>query len=421
MLLEGLHRGLGGRAEHAVGAGLAEGGVVLGDAGELALDDAHVLAGIAPAQGGTGVTLGDALDVVGAHDLDVVAVVVAQDLQGVLALVGPVHGAPLLHARAADGLAVAVLGVVGLDGAFAAHIGVEDVVGDALHGLKDLPPVDVVLVVTGGVGDVEVVALAGVPLGEDAVQGQADLGVDVGPQRLLRPGGIHLAGGHVGDVFAEAHRHVLGAGRRLAQVHRDGLGDDGRGEHRRGGLAELHRRAAGRFAAGAVKLMRRRLKAVRQRGGRAQALHGAHLQLGQRHLTREQLQALQRQGLIALLVRRQVPHAVRPLGGVLVQREGGGRRGQFQIQGVALAVGVKFHFLCRLAVGAAQADAHIAHRRALPRRVGLHPQGSVAHRLMLLFFKMEGRLTHLIHRGGGPFLLAFGAKCIILIATKPSH
>ena len=39
---------------------------------------------------------------------------------------------------------------------------------------------DVVLVVAGGVGDVETVALAGVPLGVDAVESQRDL---AGPAR----------------------------------------------------------------------------------------------------------------------------------------------------------------------------------------------------------------------------------------------
>ena len=49
--------------------------------------------------------------------------------------------------------------------------------------------VNVILVVAGGVGDVEGVALAGVPLGVDAVECQRDLAVDVGPQGLLRPRG----------------------------------------------------------------------------------------------------------------------------------------------------------------------------------------------------------------------------------------
>ena len=69
---------------------------------------------------------------------------------------------------------------------------------------------DVILVVAGGVGDIEGVALAGVPFGVDAVQRQRDLAVDVGPQGLLWPGGVYLAGGDIGDIIPEGHGHVAG-------------------------------------------------------------------------------------------------------------------------------------------------------------------------------------------------------------------
>ena len=95
----------------------------------------------------------------------------------------------MLEPRAGDRFAVAVLGIIGVHCAALAQIGVEDIVRDAHHHFKYRAPVDVVLVVAGGVGDVEGVALAGVPLGIDAVQRQRDLAVDVGPQCLLRPRG----------------------------------------------------------------------------------------------------------------------------------------------------------------------------------------------------------------------------------------
>ena len=72
---------------------------------------------------------------------------------------------------------------------FFCGIGVENVIGDAHHHIEHGAAVDVILVVAGGVGDVEGVALAGVPLGVDAVECQRDLTVDVGPQGLLRPRG----------------------------------------------------------------------------------------------------------------------------------------------------------------------------------------------------------------------------------------
>ena len=76
----------------------------------------------------------------------------------------------------------------GFDGAGLADIGVEDVVCEADHHIKDGAPVDVGLVVAGGAADVEGIPPGGIPLGVDAVEDQGDLTVDVGPQRRLRPG-----------------------------------------------------------------------------------------------------------------------------------------------------------------------------------------------------------------------------------------
>ena len=90
------------------------------------------------------------------------------------------------------------------------------------------------------VGDVEGVALAGIPLGVDAVERQRDLTVDVGPQGLLRPCGIHFAGRHIGNIIPEGDGHVPCGGCRLAQMHRDVLGDDDPAQHP--GHAVLHGR-----------------------------------------------------------------------------------------------------------------------------------------------------------------------------------
>ena len=97
---------------------------------------------------------------------------------------------------------------------------------------------DVILVIAGGVGDVEGVALAGIPLGVDAVERQRDLTVDIGPQGLLRPCGIHFAGRHIGNIIPEGDGHVPCGGRGLAQMHRDVLGDDDPAQHP--GHAVLH-------------------------------------------------------------------------------------------------------------------------------------------------------------------------------------
>ena len=109
-------------------------------------------------------------------------------MQRAAPVVGQRYRAPLLEPRAGDRFAIAILGIIGVYRAAFAQIGVEDIVCDAHHHLEHRAPMDVVLVVAGGVGDVEGVALAGVPLGINAVQRQRDLAVDVRPQCLLRPG-----------------------------------------------------------------------------------------------------------------------------------------------------------------------------------------------------------------------------------------
>ena len=110
-------------------------------------------------------------------------------MQRAAPVVGQCYRAPLLEPGTGDRLAVAVLGIIGIHRTAFAQVGVEDIVRDAHHHLKHRASVDVVLVVAGGVGDVEGVALAGVPLGVDAVQRQRDLAVDVGPECRFRPRG----------------------------------------------------------------------------------------------------------------------------------------------------------------------------------------------------------------------------------------
>ena len=190
LLLERPYRGGHPAAEYPVHSQFAKEGVVLGDAVQLPLQGEHRRAAVSLPEGRTRVALGDGLDVAGTHDLDIAAVVVAQDLQSAAPVVGQRDGAPLLEPRAGDRLAVAVFGVIGVHGAGLPQVGVENVIGDAHHHIEHGAAVDVILVVAGGVGDVEGVALAGVPLGIDTVQCQRDLAVDVGPQGLLRPRGV---------------------------------------------------------------------------------------------------------------------------------------------------------------------------------------------------------------------------------------
>ena len=188
LLLEFFHHIFGGLIKYAVHGGLAEERVILGNAGKLPLDDAHVGAGAAPPQGAAGIAGGDAGDVIGGDQLHPAAVVVAQNLQGVFALFGAVDGAPLLHARAGDGFAVAILGVVGFPVAAAAHVGVEQFGGQFFHHRKHRAARNVGLVDTRRAGDIKTIAPAGIPLGPDAVKRKADLRENIRAECLFRPG-----------------------------------------------------------------------------------------------------------------------------------------------------------------------------------------------------------------------------------------
>ena len=102
---------------------------------------------------------------------------------------------------------------------------VEDIVHDLADVLEHIAAGDVGLIPLGGAGDVEIVALAAVELRIHPVQGEGDLGHDVGPQRRLRPGGVQLVRGHILDVAGEGHRYIGGAAVGQAQMDGDGGGD----------------------------------------------------------------------------------------------------------------------------------------------------------------------------------------------------
>ena len=320
LLLERPHRCGHPAAEYAVHRQLAKEGIVLCNAVQLPLQGEYRRAAAALPQRRAGVALRDRADIFGAHDLDAAAVVVAQDLQGAASVVGQRNRAPLLEPRAGDRLAIAVLGIIGVHRATLAQIGVKDIVRNAHHHLKHRASVDVVLVVAGGVGDVEGVALAGVPLGVDAVQRQRDLAVDVRPQCLLRPGGIHLAGGYVGNIIPEGDGHVAGGSCRFAQMHRDIFGNDDLIQYP--GCAVFPRLRAAAAAAGKQGVRRDDDGCVRDipvfLGNRK------HLGLRQRYLPGKDLDALNAHGAVAGLCSGQADNGVGAGSVVLVQREGAG-------------------------------------------------------------------------------------------------
>ena len=152
------------------------------------MQDAHIRPGAAAPQRAARITGRDGGNVVGRDQLHAVSVVVPQDLQRVHALPRAVHRAPLLHAGAGHGLAVAVFGKVRFGVAAALDKGVEQFGGQPLHDREHRAPVDIGLVVPRRPRDVEAVSAAGVPLGPDTVQRQTDLRDNVGAQGLFRPG-----------------------------------------------------------------------------------------------------------------------------------------------------------------------------------------------------------------------------------------
>ena len=100
---------------------------------------------------------------------------------------------------------------------------------------------------------------------------------------------------------------------------------------------------------------------------------GDHLRLGQRHLPRKDLDALDADGAVPRLRGRQAAHRIGQTGGiVLLQREGTVRGGQGHVRGIALGVGE--------AGGgeavAADGDGHTLDRAGLTGRKGLDAESS---------------------------------------------
>ena len=91
-----------------------DGRVVIGDAVELPLDNAHILPRAAQAKRRAGIGAFDARHRGVEDDVDIVAVIPLQDFIGYQALLGQGDGAPLRQALAGGGGAAAVLGEIGL-------------------------------------------------------------------------------------------------------------------------------------------------------------------------------------------------------------------------------------------------------------------------------------------------------------------
>ena len=228
-LLEFDDRLLGGRSEDPVHRlNLRNSGVIAGDAVEHGLDAHHRLPPVAQPHRSSGVGAADTHDRSIVHDLDIVAIIVSQDGDGVGALLCHGLAAPLGETVAGGGGAVAKFGCQGLHKAGAPYVGIEDLIHHLADVLKNVAPFDEFLVVGRAGGDVEGVAAAGVIFGIYPVEGKRNDRQDVCPDSRRLPGGIDLAGGHILNVFREGNRHIFRSGAGGAQMHGDVLWDIGR-------------------------------------------------------------------------------------------------------------------------------------------------------------------------------------------------
>ena len=148
---------------------------------------------------------------------------------------------------------------------------------------------------------------------------------------FVRPGGVYLAGGDIGDIIPEGHGHVAGRSCRFAQMHRDVFGDDHLVQHP--GRAVFHRLCTA--AAAARKQSVRRDDDGRVRDVPVFLGNRKHLGLRQRYLPGKDLDALNAHGAVAGFCGGQADNGVRADGVVLVQREGAGRGFNGNIGGAA--------------------------------------------------------------------------------------
>ena len=149
--LEGADGVLGGFAVDAVDGYCGDGGVAGGYGVQLFLELADFEAAGADGEVVAGPGGGDAFDGFGGVDVEVAAVVVSQDLDGGVALVGEGFAAPLAHpVGTGDAFTVAVLGEDGLFDIGAGQVAAKLFVDEAADVFEVVAAVDPFVVVGGG-------------------------------------------------------------------------------------------------------------------------------------------------------------------------------------------------------------------------------------------------------------------------------
>ena len=217
----------GGRAVDPVCCDLWNGGIVLGDPVKLLLDLQNLLPGCADAEIVARPGRGNAGDGYGRVDIHIASIVIADDLDRRVAFVAEILRSPLAQPAAGGRAAVAVGGENGLPDAGTREIVCKDGVHQTVDVGVDVPAADPFLVVGGGGGDREVVALVPIPLRIYPVQRKGHDRKRVGIDRAFRPGRVDLGGDDVFDIVTVFDIVVRGRGiRGDAVVDNDVLRDD---------------------------------------------------------------------------------------------------------------------------------------------------------------------------------------------------
>ena len=115
-------------------------------------------------------------------------------------------------------------------GTDAADINVKNIVDNAADILENIPALDKLL---GGVGDLEIKSLAGIPFGIDSIECQRNLRVNIGTDGILRPGRINFTGADIFNVIRKRDIDIFRIGARCSQMHYKLAGNDHALQHLR--------------------------------------------------------------------------------------------------------------------------------------------------------------------------------------------
>ena len=193
--------------------------IVFPDSVQLRLNDHHIGTDISPAQRCAGIGGGIFFDRRIIDDFHI-AVVIPEDLGGVVALLRQLLAAPLAQALTGHGGAVAVFCSQGLHEARPAQIVVEHFLRQTGDVCEIASAVNKILVIGRIVGDVKIISPAAVKLGVNPVQGEGNNGQDVCPEGTFIPGGIDLTGSHILDIVYEINGHIWRVVPRRSQMNR---------------------------------------------------------------------------------------------------------------------------------------------------------------------------------------------------------